>query len=405
MISNKLKIYLGILIVIIIAAASVEIARPTPIDWRETYNERQSKPYDLEVLHQELDNIIKKGDVKNIYRTPYEYFYGNYDWENYKYKTEGTYMSVSPDFSVDEQSVNELIEYANAGNTVFVSSYDMTRFLSDSLNFSIQYDFDISTKATFAFVNYHLENNESHFPKGIKNIYFSEIDTLKSIVLGYHQFEKDSTQTRYTNFIEVPSGKGKFLLHTQPIAFTNYYLLKDNHHEYAEGVFAYIPNGNVYFDSQNKVRNTGNNSKLRFIMSQPPLRWAWYLGLLFLLIFILFNAKRKQRIVKVIKPLENTTVDFTKTIGNLFYETKDHQNVVHKKITYFLEYLRTEYFMDTQVLDEKFCKRLHQKSGKPLDETTQLIQLINILKKKMFFAEEDVLKITTAIERFRQKTN
>ena len=171
---------------------------------------------------------------------------------------------------------------------------------------------------------------------------------------------------------------------------------------------AYIPNEDVFFDSANKIANAQSplsDSRFRFIESQPALRWAWYLALLFLAIFILFNIKRKQRIVKVIKPLENTTLDFTKTIGNLFYETKDHQNVVHKKITYFLEYLRTEYFMDTQVLDEKFCKRLHQKSGKSLEETEQLIKLVKILKKKLFFDEYDVIRITAAIEKFRKKDN
>ena len=73
---------------------------------------------------------------------------------------------------------------------------------------------------------------------------------------------------------------------------------------------------------------------------------------------MIFNAKRKQRIVKVVKPLENTTVAFTKTIGNLYYETKDHNNLIDKKITYFLEYIRRVYYLDTQMLNEKFIKNL-----------------------------------------------
>ena len=79
-----------------------------------------------------------------------------------------------------------------------------------------------------------------------------------------------------------------------------------------------------------------------------------------LLIFILFNAKRKQRVVKVIKPLENSTIAFTKTIGNLYYETKDHNNLIDKKITYFLEFIRRKYYLDTQLLDEKFMKNLKE---------------------------------------------
>jgi len=406
--SKRLKIYLGILIALIISVAFIEMSKPTPVDWRETYNERQTKPLDVEIFHKEIGVILYDGEINDVYRTPYEFFANQYDWKEYEYKIEGTYMSISPDYLVDPSSIHELLDFAAEGNTIFISSKEMPRYLRDTLGFSIKDGVRYASKATLSFANRQLANNTISIDKGINNIHFSYIDTLNTMVLGYQKFENDSTNTKYTNFIQVPVGKGSFLLHTQPVTFTNYHLLKDNHHKYSEGVLAYIPNEDVFFDSANKIANAQSplsDSRFRFIESQPALRWAWYLALLFLAIFILFNIKRKQRIVKVIKPLENTTLDFTKTIGNLFYETKDHQNVVHKKITYFLEYLRTEYFMDTQVLDEKFCKRLHQKSGKSLEETEQLIKLVKILKKKLFFDEYDVIRITAAIEKFRKKDN
>ena len=52
---------------------------------------------------------------------------------------------------------------------------------------------------------------------------------------------------------------------------------------------------------------------------------------------MIFNAKRRQRVVPIINPLPNTTLDFTKTIGNLYYQEGNHQNIVDKKIIYFLE--------------------------------------------------------------------
>ncbi|MEM6721800.1 MAG: DUF4350 domain-containing protein [Bacteroidota bacterium] len=406
--SRRLKIYLGILIAIIVAAAFVEVSKPTPIDWRETYNERLTKPYDVQIFHKELATILYDGKIKNLYRTPYEFFNDKYDWDQGHYKISGTYISISKEYAVDYSSMNEILDFAADGNTVFIAAKEMPRYLRDTLGFNIRYDFQSSGPATLFFANGRLESRDVTFEKDTKNVHFSYIDTLTTTVLGYQQFEKDSTQTRYTNFIQIPVGNGSFLLHTQPVVFTNHKLLDENHYKYSEGVLAYIPNDDVYYDSQNKIVSadgTNNDSRFRFIDSQPPLKWAWYLSLIFLCIFILFNAKRKQRIVKIVKPLENTTLDFTRTIGNLFYETKDHQNVVHKKITYFLEYLRTEYFMDTQVLDEKFCKRLHQKSGNSLEETERLVKLIKILQKKLFFDENDVLRITLAIENFRKKDN
>ena len=117
-------------------------------------------------------------------------------------------------------------------------------------------------------------------------------------------------------------------------------------------------------------------------------------------LFIIFNAKRKQRIVEVIKPLENTTVAFTKTIGNLYYETKDHNNLIDKKITYFLEYIRRIYYLDTQLLDEKFRKNLSVKSGKDKETTKKLIDLIVYLKAKPVCTEADLLNLNNTIEDF-----
>ena len=139
---------------------------------------------------------------------------------------------------------------------------------------------------------------------------------------------------------------------------------------------------------------------MRYILKQPALKWAWFMALISLLFFMVFNAKRKQRIVKVIKPLENTTVAFTKTIGNLYYETKDHDNLIDKKITYFLEYIRRVYYLDTQLLDQKFIKFLSLKSGTDKVETKRLIDLITYLRAKRECTENDLLRLNKAIEEF-----
>ena len=118
---------------------------------------------------------------------------------------------------------------------------------------------------------------------------------------------------------------------------------------------------------------------------------------------MIFNAKRKHRIIKVIKPLENTTVAFTKTIGNLYYETKDHNTIIDKKITYFLEYLRRVYFLDTQSLDDKFIKNLSLKSGKKQPEIKKLITIIRQLKAKRECYESDLLRLNRTIEDFYTK--
>jgi hypothetical protein len=182
--------------------------------------------------------------------------------------------------------------------------------------------------------------------------------------------------------------------------FTNYHLLKKDNRKYASSVLSYLNDDTIYFDSRNKFRKELGSSPMRFVLSRAALRWAWYIALLTTILFIIFNAKRRQRIVNVKEPLKNTTVDFTKTIGNLYYETKDHDNLIEKKITYFLEFIRRVYYLDTQILDDKFVKNLSLKSGKDKEDIKKLINQIVYLKAKSNCNEANLLQLNKAIEDF-----
>jgi hypothetical protein len=109
-------------------------------------------------------------------------------------------------------------------------------------------------------------------------------------------------------------------------------LLKDNHHQYTEKIVSYIPKGQITWLIKGQTGESISQSPLRFILNQPALKYAWFLFLIGMVFFMIFNAKRKQRVVPIIKPLTNTTVDFTKTIGNLYFQEGDHQNIIDKKI-------------------------------------------------------------------------
>ena len=246
------------------------------------------------------------------------------------------------------------------------------------------------------FANKNGNQTKSQFNIGASTSYFNKIDTLNTIVLGYQEVNKK----KYINFIKVAHRQGFFYLHTQPACFTNYHLLKDNHSKYTENVVSYIPKGKLLWFVKDQNGEIASDSPMRFILSQPALKWAWLLSLIGILVFMIFNAKRRQRVVPIITPLPNTTLDFTKTIGNLYYQEGDHQNIVDKKIIYFLERIRNEYLIDTSILDDNFIKKLHQKSGKKLEDIEKVVRLINYQRKSYNQSiEEDLIEINNAIEK------
>jgi hypothetical protein len=394
--SKTLKIYIGLLILLFVGIIAIEFSTPAPINWQKTYNETQKTPYGTFVFYEELTNLFPESKVQDIKVTPYEYFDDYYNWEDSTYLTTGTYIIIDEYPDLDNISAQELLDFASHGNDIFISSNYFPDRLLDSLGFDTKNEFTFKGKAEFTFTNPVFESDSISVEKGLNNIYFSKIDTLNTTVLGHQKFD----DVTYTNFIEVPWGSGYFYLHVQPVVFTNYHLLKKDNRKYASSVLSYLNDDTIYFDSRNKFRKELGSSPMRFVLSRAALRWAWYIALLTTILFIIFNAKRRQRIVNVKEPLKNTTVDFTKTIGNLYYETKDQDKLIEKKITYFLEFIRRVYYLDTQILDDKFVKNLSLKSGKDKEDIKKLINQIVYLKAKSNCNEANLLQLNKAIEDF-----
>lgn len=127
--------------------------------------------------------------------------------------------------------------------------------------------------------------------------------------------------------------------------------------------------------------------------------------MIFAILFVIFNAKRRQRIIKIINPLQNTTLNFVKTVSNLYYETQDHKNLVDKKITYFLEHIRTTYNINTSVLDDVFVDKLTSKTGKNRKAIKSLVNYINNLRAKTDFLETDLIELNKRIENLNLKNH
>lgn len=394
--SRTIKLYIVFLVAVMALIIYVEANRPRSINWMPSFDIKSKIPFGLKIFQEEKDTYFLGDSVKEIRVTPYEFFDGHYDFDTLvnTYKIKGTFLSIDNYYEIDESSTDEILYFVSHGNNAFLSMSAFSQKLQDSLKFEIlNHYFKDRIEATLA--NKKLDDKEYQMKMGVSGYHFSSFDTLKTTVLGY-QKTNDST---YVNFIKIPYGNGNFYLHTQPFAFTNYYLLKDRNYQYAEKVLSYIPKGNIYWYPNKTYNSSVSDSPVRFILSNEGLKWAWYLFLIGMIIFMIFNAKRKQRIIPIIKPLENTTVDFTKTIGNLYFQEGNHDTIMEKKIIYFLEKLRQDYLIDTQNLDDDFIKKVHQKTGKDITLIEKAVLLIKRQRKTFKSTEADLIVLNGVLEK------
>jgi len=226
---------------------------------------------------------------------------------------------------------------------------------------------------------------------------FSSFDTLNTTVLG-------TNSKGNVNFIKTKFGKGEFLLSTVPLAFTNYNLLYGGNKEYIENALSYLPIADVIWDEYYKVGRLESNNPLRFILGTKALKWAYFTMLIFAILFIIFKGKRTQRIIPIIPPLKNTTVEFVDTVGRLYYQKGDHKDLAMKRIMYFMEHLRSKYHVNTNEIDVDFFHYLSNKTGIEQKEIERIFKFLNWIKEKPLVNEMELHKCNELIELFYTKT-
>ena len=398
--NKTLVIILVIAATIITIAITLDYSNQRSVDWGENYNEKSNKPYGLSVFYKELPKLFEGKNIKSIYYTPYNYFYANSEDGYGDHVAEGNYILVGNSQYLEVADIKELLAFAGRGNTIFMSDYNFPQTLLDTLNLTIDSVKNKDSIAKLNFKNSRITSKNTKIDKSENSAYFSKFEAENYKALGYV-----NDDLNLTNFLEIPFEDGKIYLHLEPKVFTNYNILKDQRYLYTEGALSYLPNETVYFDSYTKFYDSQygdsqEKSNLSWFLQQQAFKWAWYLAVILSLMFMVFNAKRRQRIIPIVKPLENTTVGFVKTISNLYFETEDHKNLIDKKITYFLAKIRSDYNLDTTNLNEEFITKLSQKSGKKKESVKKTINFINWLRTKNEFFEDNLLKLNKHIEEF-----
>ncbi|MFP3591522.1 hypothetical protein [Chryseobacterium sp. SIMBA_038] len=357
--NKTFKIYAVIFIVVMVILALLEVNKKEVTDWRKNFDTNEKSPFGLFIFDHEAKDLFKN-KLKKIDQTPYDYY-------NTHKKESHNILVVETD--VDTESWNKILDQVSKGSDAMLIVSQIPKEVSDSIGY---YDSEISfaDENVLKLTDKKYQNDFIKLDKFPSGRGFSYIKPQVE-VLGKTVEKNNSNQA---NFIKIKFGKGNIYVHCEPLFMTNYYLLKSGNIKYAQDVFSYL-------DDKETIWFVESNAKvsrffMRFILSNPALKYAWWVLLGGLVLFVFFNAKRKQRIVPVIEPLKNTSVDFVKSIGNLYLQEGDFHDMMAKKAQYFLNKVRLDFLIDTQNLDEEFAKKLQLKTGKTIEMINEAINLI-----------------------------
>lgn len=399
---KKGKAYLIIGILALGLLVVFESNKPKNINWFPSYVSTHKIPYGTKVFNDLSSKYFK--EITQVYKTPYEYLSNNSD-------AKGTYIFINEEVSFSETDTNELLQWVENGNHLFIASeYFDYKFL-DTLNLqtsSTYNPYSINPKFTHKLVNSSLEIKPVTFEKDYYATTFSSIDTLKTVVLGEVSVTNDSTkiEEKSINIIQQEFGSGKITLSTFPKAFTNYFMLKDDNRHLTSGVLAYAKNsGTVFIDNHYKSGKTFHTSPMYLFLNTKELKWAYYIVLIGVLVYIVFEGKRKQRAIKVVQPLKNQTLTFTKTIADMYFENNRQGDIAKHKIQYFLDYIRTKFYLSTEIIDETFYENLAARTNHSVDQIKGLFKTFESIQKTTHVTNNQLEQLDKKIQNFKDKVN
>lgn len=399
------KIYTAALLSLLVILIVLRFNAPRPVDWTPTLSVEDEIPYGTLVLYESLEDLFPGQEATfskltffelqdaGLLRTPLP---GKSGEATAKPKA---LVVMYNSFSPGPEDLKVLLQHVRQGGTAFIAAHYFDDAVLDSLN--------VDTRSTWAleemysnydslginFVNPALKAPQDYYYKtGSTSYFFSEFDAESHTILGTNEAGKP-------NFLEVPLGRGHLYLHSNPLVFTNYNVLQTDKADYIAKALSYLPDRDLLWSEYYSTGRNEARTPLRFILSQPPLKWAWFLTIASMVLVLLFLSKRRQRAVPVKAPPRNQSMDFVHTIGQLYFQEGNHRKLAIKKITYFKEFLRKQLYFNLTDWSDDTLAQLKEKSDLPREQLVRLFRLVRLAYQKTVISEEELMLISDELEK------
>lgn len=384
------------LVLVLVGFIYLQMNAPKPINWSKTFLQKDKIPFGSKALYDLLEQSAFKDRItsnrKNIYQS--------FD-EKFLSKPTSSYIFLNNDLAFDEIESKLLLNYVSKGNTAFMAFNNLDGLIKDTLNIETNIEFSYFTPDTKgpAYEIYYHKNQKDEkkydYPSGITPVYFTSFDTSAAKVIA-------CSKNNDAIFISCTFGKGTFYLLSTPEVLTNFTIANKPSKQFAYTCLSYLNTPEIIWDEHYKTHQTHVDSELQFIFKNDSLYAAYCVTLIATLFFMFFNMRRKQRAIPIIEPPSNSSVDFVKVIGNVYFNSKNHKIIAEEKINAFLEMIRSKFQVNTRLFDDAFITRVSKLSGIPLEEIKDLFNFIDQIQFSKSINEQTLIDLNTRIEKFHK---
>ena len=371
---------------------AIEYNLPKKFAWTPTFSHYDEQPLGCALFDSLLSSSLPHG-----YSLSKETFY---QMEEDTVDKMGI-LVIANTLSMVKADVNALLKMAERGNKIMLVSNNYPKLLEDTLGFYCTYShFNAAAFRKYASSIFRKDSiywvADSVYSRQLYRCYpqfcnssFRRYDSkvIRKLAekdmtdaIGDALADSDSVKV-YSNYHPLlamarPWGEGEIILVSTPLLFTNYGVLDENNANYIFRLLSQMGElPIVRSEGYMKATAQVQQSPLRYLLAHQPLRWALYLTMITILLFMIFTAKRRQRAIPVVREPANKSLEFTELIGTLYFQKKDHVDLVRKEFAYLAEELRREIQVDIEEVadDKRSFERIARKTGMDVGEIAEFI--------------------------------
>lgn len=318
------RIYIFCILLFLLLVFLSEYRMPKHFRWEPTFSHADKQPFGCYVLDSILSASLPQGYTVNSQTL--------YQMRDLK-QPHGILLIADEMSEMTKTDVKSVLTLAEKGHRLLLVTGSCGHLMEDTLRCHsyqrgssmplVQYakkGFGRDTIEWFA--DHRYERCEYCFyPQLLNHEMVVQTDSIACWILSNMV---DTVKSNLATAVTFPMGKGSITWVCTPLIFTNFGILDANNHEY---IFRLLTETGglpvIRTEAYVPAVQMAEQTPLRFIISQRPLRWALYLSLLVVLLSMIFGFRRRQRVIPVVEKPQNHLLEFVQLIGTLYYQRRD----------------------------------------------------------------------------------
>lgn len=390
-------------------AVVLQWTAPDALNWTLSLETDDTRPFGSQAPYEVMQALYPNEDVTVRERSPYPLLR---DGD----AATPTLAIITQHYAPGQAEADALVDYIEKGGTVFLSAMRVGRHLRDPLGIELS---DVGQADSLTLANPALQHQNPQPLQRAWGSHLTVVDTARTTALGAgrHQplidgvYHGDSTtppefvpfgdRSTELTFIRWDYGDGVLLLHTVPTVFTNYAAVEDAAWSYLYGVFSYLPDRPIQWAGYYAPTRAAAETPFRYLIMNPSLRTALYIVLGLVLLFLLDGLRRRQRMVPVIDPPENSTRSFVETVGRFYRRHGTHAALARDMKQHAAATVHRRYGLTLDLNDDTLTERLAQRTGVPIDTVQAVIaSLRRVDDPQTSWSNRDVVTLRRHLDAF-----